>query len=162
MWSGKAGDIFYKLEPLANKMGLKIIELDLPVGQNGVFRIYLDMLDEKRKISIAECEKFSPIVGDYLDAENFFNFRYYLEVSSPGLDRPIRRWDDLRLATGKKLKIKLSEMVEGRKRIIGTLVSVDDDKEEFVVALEGGTALTIAKGFVKKINEIWEGEKHGF
>jgi ribosome maturation factor RimP len=42
MWSGRAKDIFLKLEPLANKMGFKIVELDLPTGQNGVFRVYLD------------------------------------------------------------------------------------------------------------------------
>lgn len=159
MWSGRARNIFCKLEPLANKMGLKIVELDLPTSQNSIFRVYIDTLDENKKISIDECAKFSPIVSDYLDAANFFDFRYYLEVSSPGLNRPIRRWDDLRSAVGKTLKIKLSELLCGRKRIVGTLVSVDDDKEEFVVTTQDGTTLTVAKGVVKKINEIWEGEK---
>jgi ribosome maturation factor RimP len=158
MWSGRAKDIFNKLEPLANSMGLKIVELDLPVGQNGVFRIYLDTVDPATKITIEQCGKFSPVVSDLLDVEDLFPFRYYLEVSSPGLDRPYRRWEDLHNAIGKTLKIKLSETVEGRKRVTGTLISVSDEKEEFVVDSEG-TMITIAKGFVKKINEVWKGEK---
>jgi ribosome maturation factor RimP len=158
MWSGRAKDIFNKLEPLANSMGLKIVELDLPIGQNGVFRIYLDTLSADKKITVDECGRFSPIVSDYLDTEDLFPFRYYLEVSSPGLDRPYRRWEDLHSAIGKILKIKLSETVDGRKRITGTLISVSDEKGEFTVDSEG-TMITIAKGFVKKINEIWKGEK---
>lgn len=158
MWSGRARDIFNKLEPLANRMGLKIVELDLPIGQNGVFRIYLDTIAEGVHISIEECGKFSPIVSDYLDTEDFFPFRYYLEVSSPGLDRPVRRWEDLHLSIGKTIKIKLAEPVSGRKRVTGTLISVSDEKGEFVVDTEG-TMLTITKGFVKKINEVWKGEK---
>lgn len=159
MWSGRAKDIFLKLEPLANRMGFKIVELDLPTGQNGVFRVYLDTLSPETRISLDECGRFSPIVSDFLDAEDPFPFRYYLEVSSPGLDRPVRRWDDLHDEIGKTLKIKLSELVEGRKRFTGELVSVDDDKEEFVVRAEDGTELKIAKGFVRKINEVWNGEK---
>jgi ribosome maturation factor RimP len=158
MWSGRAKDIFNKLEPLANRMGLKIVELDLPIGQNGVFRIYLDTISPETRISLEECGKFSPLVSDYLDTENFFPFRYYLEVSSPGLDRPYRRWDDLHEAIGKILKIKLSETVDGRKRITGILISVNNESGEFVVDSEG-TLITIAKGFVKKINEVWKGEK---
>jgi ribosome maturation factor RimP len=158
MWSGRAKDIFNKLEPLANRMGLKIVELDLPIGQNGVFRIYLDTISPETKISLEECGKFSPLVSDYLDTEDFFPFRYYLEVSSPGLDRPYRRWDELHEAIGKTLKIKLSETVDGRKRITGTLISVNNESGEFVVDSEG-TLITIAKGFVKKINEVWKGEK---
>lgn len=158
MWSGRAKDIFNKLEPLANSMGLKIVELDLPIGQNGIFRIYLDTLSTETRITVDECGRFSPIVSDYLDTEDLFPFRYYLEVSSPGLDRPYRRWEDLHDAIGKTLKIKLSETVDGRKRITGVLESVSDEKGEFVVDSEG-TKITIAKGFVKKINEVWKGEK---
>ena len=65
MWSGRAKDIFCKLEPLANKMGFKIVELDLPTGQNGVFRVYLDTLSPETRISLDECGRFSPIVSDF-------------------------------------------------------------------------------------------------
>lgn len=158
MWSGRARDIFNKLEPLAKRMGLKIVELDLPVGQNGVFRIYLDTISPDTRITIEECGSFSPLVSDFLDVEDLFPFRYYLEVSSPGLDRPYRRWEDLHEAIGKTLKVKLSETVDGRKRVTGVLLKVSDEKGEFVVDSEG-TLITIAKGFVKKINEVWKGDK---
>ena len=160
MWSNRAREIFKKLEPVANKMGLRIIEMDIPAGNNGVFRIYLDSLDENKKIAVEDCAKFSPVVSDFLDTQDYFPFRYYLEVSSPGVDRPVRRWEDMHNFIGKTLKIKLSETVDGRKRITGILKSVSDEKEEFTVETESdGKEITIAKGFVKKINEIWKGEK---
>lgn len=159
MWSGRAKDIFEKLEPLANRMGLKVVELDMPTGQNGVFRVYLDTTTPDKPISLNECSDFSPIVSDFLDAEDYFPFRYYLEVSSPGLDRPIRRWDDLHDAIGKNLKIKLSELVDNRKRFTGVLVSVDDEKNEFLVRAEDGSELKVPRGFVRKINVVWDGEK---
>ena len=158
MWSNRAREIFEKLEPVANKMGLRIVDMDLPTGMNGIFRIYLECLDRDKKITVDECAKFSPVVSDFLDAGDYFSFRYYLEVSSPGLDRPVRRWEDLVMSIGKTLKIKLSEPVDGRKRMTGVLKSVSDEKEEFTVDV-GGTEVTVAKGFVKKINEIWKGEK---
>lgn len=158
MWSGRAKDIFIKLEPVANRMGLKIVEMDLPVGINGVFRIYLDTIAEGTSVSIEECSRFSPVVSDLLDVEDLFNFRYYLEVSSPGLDRPIRRWEDLHPAIGKTVKIKFSEPVSGRKRATGVILSVSDEKGEFELETDG-IKLVIAKGFVKKINIVWNGDK---
>ncbi|HNW82221.1 MAG TPA: hypothetical protein PKG52_04940 [bacterium] len=158
MWSGRAKDIFIKLEPVANRMGLKIVEMDLPIGMNGVFRIYLDTVTAGTAISIEECSRFSPVVSDFLDAEDFFNFRYYLEVSSPGLDRPIRRWEDLHPAIGKTVKIKFTEPVQGRKRATGQILSVSDERGEFELETDG-IKLVIAKGFVKKINIVWNGDK---
>lgn len=158
MWGGRAKDIFLKLEPVANKMGLKIIEMDLPTGINGIFRIYLDKISGETAITIEECSQFSPVVSDFLDVENIFGFRYYLEVSSPGLDRPIRRWEDLHPAIGKTVKIKLNEPIQGRKKATGTIISVSDEKGEFELETEG-IKLIVAKGFVRKINIVWNGDK---
>lgn len=157
MWSGKAKEMFEKLEPLANSMGLKIVEMDIPAGNNGVFRIYVDKLD-KGKVTIDECSKLSPVVSDFMDTEDIFPFRYYLEISSPGLDRPVRRWEDVSDVVGEMLKIKLSVAVDGRKRIKGKLLSVNNDEQTFTVECDGAE-ITIKKEFVKKINTIWNGEK---
>ena len=158
MWSGKAKEMFEKLEPLANSMGLKIVEMDIPTGSNGVFRIYVDKLDKDSKVTIDECSKLSPVVSDFMDTEDVFPFRYYLEISSPGLDRPVRRWEDVSVVVGETLKIKLSVAVDGRKRIKGKLLSVDNDNETFTVECDGNE-ITVKKDFVKKINTIWNGEK---
>lgn len=158
MWSGKAKEMFEKLEPLANSMGLKIVEMDIPTGNNGVFRIYVDTIDKNSKVTIDECSKLSPIVSDLMDTEDIFPFRYYLEVSSPGLDRPVRRWEDVSEVVGEMLKIKLNVAVDGRKRIKGKLLSVDNENETFTVECDG-SEITVKKDFVKKINTIWNGEK---
>jgi ribosome maturation factor RimP len=160
MWSGKAKEMFEKLEPLANSMGLKIVEMDIPIGNNGVFRVYVDNLDKSSKVTIEACSKLSPIVSDFMDTEDVFPFRYYLEISSPGLDRPVRRWEDIKDVIGETLKIKLSVAVDGRKRIKGKLVSADYENGTFTVECDGdGKEITIKKEFVKKINTIWNGEK---
>ena len=158
MWSGKAKEMFEKLEPLANSMGLKIVEMDIPAGNNGVFRIYVDKLDKGSKVTIDECSKLSPVVSDFMDTEDVFPFRYYLEISSPGLDRPVRRWEDVGDVIGETLKIKLSVTIDGRKRIKGKLLSVDNENETFTVECDG-SEITVKKDFVKKINTIWNGEK---
>ncbi len=158
MWSNRAKEIFEKLEPVANRMGLRIIEMDIPSGVNGIFRIYIDNLDKSKTVSVEDCVKFSPVVSDFLDTGDYFSFRYYLEVSSPGVDRPVRRWEDLVNSIGKTLKIKLSEPVDGRRRITGVLKSVLEDEGEFTVEVDD-VDIKISKVFVKKINEIWKGEK---
>lgn len=158
MWSGKAKEMFEKLEPLAKSMGLKIVEMDIPMGSNGVFRVYVDNLDKNSKVTIEECSKLSPVVSDFMDTEDVFPFRYYLEISSPGLDRPVRRWEDMNDVIGETLKIKLSVAVDGRKRMKGTLVSVDSENGTFIVDCDGNE-ITVKKEFVKKINTIWNGEK---
>lgn len=156
MWEGKAGDLFVKLEPLANSLGLKIVELDVPVGSNGVFRVYVDSLDGN-PVPIDKCSDLSPVISRFLDVEDPFSFRYYLEVSSPGLDRPIRRFEEVKIFVGKKVKLKLKTIVEGRKRIIGVLADVNDDEHVFTITSEDGHVYTIKKDYVRKMNVIWEG-----
>ncbi len=157
MWEGRAGELFVKLEPLANSIGLKIVELDVPVGMNGVFRVYVDSLDGT-PVPVDKCSDLSPVVSRFLDVDDPFPFRYYLEISSPGLDRPIRRFEEIKLFIGKKVKIKLKTIVDGRKRIIGVLKDVNEEENYFTVSSEEGNVYSIRKDYVRKMNIIWEGD----
>lgn len=156
MWSTKAKEIFEKLEPLAEGMGLKIVELDLPQGPNGIFRVYVDSLDKTVKVTIEDCARLSPVVSSMMDTLDVFKFRYYFEMSSPGLDRPIRRWDEISDFIGKKIKVSLKEKLEDRRHVSGILESIADDGTFFTVKDET-REFKIDRGLVKKINIIWEG-----
>jgi len=158
MWSTRGKEILIKLEPLAEGMGLKIVEMDLPNGQNGIFRVYVDSLEEGKKVTVDECAKFSPLISDYLDTFDPFPFRYYLEVSSPGLDRPLRRWDEMARFIGKKIRVVLREKLDNRRKFTGVLMDVDDEHNLFTIK-ENGKDFKIGREMVKRINIVWEGDK---
>ncbi len=157
MWYGRAKELFEKLEPLAESIGLKIVEIDIPANANGICRLYVDSLVMGEGVTLDECAKFSPIVSNYLDTIDAFPYKYYLEISSPGLDRPIRRWDEIEFFIGKKLKIQLREKLKDKKNLTAILISVNNNEETFSVD-ENGEIVSIEKDLVKKINIIWEGD----
>lgn len=159
MWGVREKALVEKLEPAARSMGLTIVELELPHNTGGILRVYVDSLTEGKKVSIDECALFSPVVSGFLDTQEGFDFRYYLEVSSPGLERPIRRWEELPKFVGKRMTVAFAEKVDGRKKVVGTLASVDTAGDLFTITAEDGAAVTVRRTQVKRINLVWEGDK---
>lgn len=157
MWGVREKALVEKLEPVARSMGLTIIELELPHNTGGFLRIYVDSLTEGKKIMVEDCALFSPVVSAFLDTQEGFDFRYHLEVSSPGLDRPIRRWEELPKFAGVRMTVVFTEKVEGRKKVIGTLQAVAADS--FTITADDGATVTVPRDRVKRINLIWEGDK---
>jgi len=84
-------------------------------------------------VSIAECQRFSHEAGDILDASRFFRESYDLEVSSPGLDRELKKEREFRWATGKMVRCWVSQAVDGRTEFTGQLKRFTDD----LISLEG-------------------------
>jgi len=163
MWGTRERALVEKLEPVAAAMGLTIIEIELPHHAGGVLRIFVDRRDGT-PVTIDDCAAFSPVVSAFLDTQDGFDFRYYLEVSSPGLDRPIRRWEELPRFVGKRIQVFFSEKVEGRKKVVGLLKEVDDAGATFTVCPDAtgekaDTAVRVPRRAVKRITLIWEGEE---
>lgn len=159
MWGVREKELFEKLEPVARSMGLTIVELELPHNTGGFLRIYIDSLTEGKKIMVEDCALFSPVASAFLDTQEGFDFRYHLEVSSPGLERPIRRWGDLQRFIGQRMTVVFTEKVDGRKKVIGVLASVDTAADSFMITAEDGATVVVRRGLVKRINLIWEGDK---
>jgi ribosome maturation factor RimP len=84
-------------------------------------------------VSIAECQRFSQEVGDILEASGLFPESYDLEVSSPGLDRELKKEREFRWATGKTIRCWVSQAVDGKTEFTGQLRRVTDD----LISLEG-------------------------
>lgn len=113
------------IEPIILDMGYQLVRVKLS-GQNG---LTLQIMAERPDgtMTVNDCEKLSMAISPALDVEDPIDKAYHLEMSSPGIDRPMVRKGDFRRWCGHLIKCETSIMVEGRKRFRGKIVSVDDN-----------------------------------
>jgi len=113
------------IEPVIVGMGYQLVRVKL-TSQNGTT---LQIMAEKPDgtMTVNDCEALSMAISPVLDVEDPIDKAYNLEMSSPGIDRPMVRKGDFRKWTGHLIKCETSVMVEGRKRFRGKIVSVSDD-----------------------------------
>ncbi|RYE58548.1 MAG: ribosome maturation factor RimP [Rhizobiaceae bacterium] len=113
------------IEPTINEMGYQLVRVKLS-SQNGMT---LQIMAERPDgiMTVNDCEKLSTAISPVLDVEDPIDKAYHLEVSSPGIDRPMVRKSDFTKWTGHIVKFETSVMVEGRKRFRGTIKSVSED-----------------------------------
>lgn len=111
------------LEPSINAMGFDLIELEYAAGGE-LLRIYIDI---DRGITVDDCEAVSRQVSGILDVEDPIPGRYTLEVSSPGIDRPLRTLGHFAHFAGERVKIQTDAPINGRRRYKGELLGVDGE-----------------------------------
>ncbi len=121
------------LEPSVERLGYELADLEVKLGgKDGVLRLFIDKPDG---IDLDDCEKVSHAVSALLDVEDPLPGQYNLEVSSPGLDRTLKKVEHFQRFTGETVKIQMRFPIEGRKRFRGTLES--SDEENIVVLVDG-------------------------
>ncbi|MGE5624546.1 MAG: ribosome maturation factor RimP [Bacillota bacterium] len=107
------------LEAPVEALGYEVVELEFhPQGRGGLLRIFID---REGGVTVDDCEKVSRQVSAVLDVEDPIPGAYTLEVSSPGLDRPLRKEADFVRFAGERAKLELTLPKDGRKRYTGTL-----------------------------------------
>ena len=113
-------------EPIAAELGLEVLDIEL-AGDDGrrLLRIYLDSPDAERSVSVADCSKVSRQLGDVLEANEAVAGRYMLEVSSPGVNRPLRKPEHFERVVGGRIKAKLSSADGSKRTLLGKLISLD-------------------------------------
>jgi ribosome maturation factor RimP len=113
------------IEPTIVEMGYQLVRVKLS-SQNGMT---LQIMAERPDgvMTVQDCEKLSMAISPVLDVEDPIDKAYHLEVSSPGIDRPMVRKSDFTKWVGHIVKFETSVMVEGRKRFRGTISSVSED-----------------------------------
>lgn len=113
------------LEPVVEAMGYELVEVEVVGGgKHRVLRLYIDQPDG---IAVEDCERVSHQVSGVLDVEDPIPGAYTLEVSSPGLDRPLRTAAHFAAFTGEQAKVELRAPQDGRKRFKGRLVGIDGE-----------------------------------
>ncbi|KZC17158.1 ribosome maturation protein RimP [Rhodanobacter sp. FW510-R12] len=125
-------------------LGLECLGVEFtPSHGQSTLRVYLDLLDkeagdgERREVGIEDCETASRELSALLDVEDPIPGHYVLEVSSPGLDRPLFTAAQFARAGGQEVKVLLRAPLEGRRRLRGKLVSVEGGR--IVLEAEGKT-----------------------
>lgn len=103
-----------------------------PVGW--VLRV---LVDGPGGITHADCERVSRELSAVLDVHDIVAHAYHLEVSSPGLDRPLVTAAHFRRFAGKRAKVRLKQGIDGRRNFTGTIVSVDDDGARLTLEVDG-------------------------
>ncbi|NLA74679.1 MAG: ribosome maturation factor RimP [Deltaproteobacteria bacterium] len=109
--------VFELIEPLLYDMGYELIEVEyLSMHGRWVLRLYID---KEGGVTIDDCADVSRELGDVIDVKEVIEHEYVLEVSSPGLNRPLRREKDFLKATGSRVRIRMKEAVSGQRHFTG-------------------------------------------
>lgn len=113
------------IQPTVESMGYDLWGCEyLAQGKHSLLRIYIDKADG---IGVEDCEKISRQVSAILDVEDPIPGNYSLEVSSPGIPRPLFRTSQYERYIGLDVQIKLFKPVDSKRKFVGTIVSVDED-----------------------------------
>jgi ribosome maturation factor RimP len=133
-------------ESLLPAMGLELFDVQFRrEGHGWVLRL---VVDKEEGVTLDDCSQVSRETSDFLDVEDIIDHPYHLEVSSPGLERPLRTMEECSRQLGKKARIKLHEEVDSRRVIIGELVTAEQD--ELKVLSEEGTTYKVKWENVQK------------
>ncbi|MCP3167679.1 ribosome maturation factor RimP [Myxococcus qinghaiensis] len=143
------------LEPLVAGEGLELVDLEFVREREGwVLRLFIDK--PGGRVGLDECSQVSRAVDPVLDVEDFIPHEYSLEVSSPGVDRPLRKPDHFERVQGQKVKVKTFGPVgePPRKSFTGTLTGVAGDS--ISVEVEGAGTFRILFKDIAKANLEFE------
>lgn len=113
------------VEPVANDLGYSLVRVKITQENGMTLQIMAE--DKHGRFTITDCEALSKEISPVLDVEDPIDREYHLEVSSPGIDRPLVRARDFATYVGHEAKVELSDMLDGRKRFRGIIKAVDDE-----------------------------------
>jgi ribosome maturation factor RimP len=130
--------------PVIEGMGFELVRIRLMGGKTRTLQIMADKPDGG--IDVDDCGQISTAVSLVLDVEDPVEDQYILEVSSPGIDRPLTRLKDFDAWSGWEARVETTELIDGRRRFKGTLQGTEGD-EVLIEIEEGGGMLTVGLRF---------------
>ena len=141
------------IEPILHEMDYELVDIEY-LSERGrwILRVYLD---KEGGVTLDDCARVSREIGDLIDVKDVVQHEYVLEVSSPGLNRPLRKERDFLWALGKKIRIKMANPVKGQRNFIGYLKDLRD--ETLYLKVEE-TLVSLSLKDVKKANLVFEFE----
>lgn len=133
--------------PLAIELGLELVEVEfVKEGRDHFLRVYVDT--PENNIDILQCAQMSERLSAILDENDPIEQNYYLEVSSPGAERPIKKEADFEKAVGKFIYVKTYEPIKDMKEFLGTLTAYNDEGLHMEIRMK-----------TRKVNVLIEKEK---
>ena len=139
------------VEPILDELGYELVDVEYASDRGRwVLRLYVD---KEAGVTIDDCVRVSREIGDLIDVKDIINHEYVLEVSSPGLNRRLKKEKDFVKAIGKKIKVKTTVPVDGRRNYTGRLSKFEDGM--IYLEMDGGLIL-LPWQKVDKANIIYE------
>ena len=137
-------DLNELIEPLLLKLGYETVRVLLTGNVRKTLQVMIDVKDGSREINVDDCALASRALSKMLDEEDPISGQYTLEVSSPGIDRPLTKPHHFARFTGYEIKLETKKEVDNRKRIKGILSSIDAqnnvhvmmDEKEYIVSFD--------------------------
>jgi len=123
--TGPAMRVVHLIEPVLNDIGFRLVRVKITAAGGNTLQIMAERPDGF--INIEDCEAINDAVSPILDLEDPIAGEYRLEISSPGIDRPLVRASDLRRALGHEAKVEMAVAFNNRKRFRGLIQSVEPD-----------------------------------
>ncbi len=149
--------VYDLVAPKIEEMGFDVVRVMMTGGQKPVLQIMIERKDRKNLV-VDDCAAVSRVVSEILDEKDPIDSEYSLEVSSPGVDRPLTKLEHFERFAGYEAKIETDEPVDGRKRFKGKIVAVEGDE---MIALNMDEAefkipfRTVAKAKLVLTDELW-------
>lgn len=121
-------------QPILQELGLELVEIEfVKEGKNWFLRVYID---KENGVDIEDCGTVSERLSEKLDELDPITQNYFLEVSSPGAERPLKKAKDFEKAIGKNVFIKTYEPLDGEKGFEGTLLEFDGQTVKIEVKIK--------------------------
>lgn len=134
------------LDPVLKTLGIALAEREFVVEHGrSILRLYIDR--EESPVTLEDCRKVSRAVEGVLDVEDIIPHTYILEVSSPGINRPLRKKGDFERFQGNRIDLKTKDLVKGRRHFKGVLKGMRGDE---ILVFEDGQEWSIPLDQLKK------------
>jgi ribosome maturation factor RimP len=155
----KAEEIVELLSPTVQALGMELLGIEYAAsGSSALLRLYIDVAG--RPVNVEDCEAVSREVSAVLDVEDPISSNYTLEVSSPGIDRPLFTLAHFARFAGEQAKVNLRLPQDGRRRVQGRIVSAQDGR--VTLALEKGEPFVVAIENIEKARLVPDFAALGF
>jgi ribosome maturation factor RimP len=139
------------VEPILDEMGFELVDVEY-LSHHGKWVLRL-FIDKEGGVTIDDCVRVSREVGDVIDIKEVVTHEYTLEVSSPGIDRPLRKEKDFVKAIGKKVKVRMITPLNGRRSFTGYL---KDFKNSTLYVEMENAPVALRWADVEKVNIVYE------
>lgn len=164
MTQGVKPDLEQALEVFVQEMGFELVDVEqVGLGRRPMIRLRIDRPDSApgRGVTVEDCARVSRALEPFLDARGDLPASYILELSSPGVDRPVRKRRDFERYTGREIVVHGFAPLAGRgKRLEGVLLGVvgEGDSERVRLRLPDGTRIEVLRTQIARANLIdrWE------
>ncbi len=138
-------------ETIAGEAGVELVDIDFKTSKDGLHVIVY--IDKPEGVSLKDCEQVNKLLGELLDIKDPIPSSYMLEVSSPGIERPLKKKNDFLRFKGRNVKIKTYQKIEGQKNFAGVLQGLEN--EYVVILAEDGNRIHIELDLISKAH-LWD------